>query len=212
MHSRARCAYAFSVFAGQSPYAYPYHCRYIAPTIIVEPHVDSPLMTEEIFGPILPIIGVDSIDAAVGARSRSLPTVNVYLCLYLRGTGGGRTARDPSQLAWAADTFRERAGEAAVRAPPLPLPPPVVTRARVSGRSTSSAPTPRRPRALSTPRRLVRAYAYAFPACPARGIHTYPIAGGVGVNETAFHIVNPYLPFGANGCVFACAAICVSAS
>jgi acyl-CoA reductase-like NAD-dependent aldehyde dehydrogenase len=45
---------------------------YIAPTIVVEPRLDSPLMTEEIFGPILPIISVDSMDAAVrpGPRRR----------------------------------------------------------------------------------------------------------------------------------------------
>ena len=36
--------------------------RFIPPTIVLEPRLDSKLMTEEIFGPILSIITVDSID------------------------------------------------------------------------------------------------------------------------------------------------------
>lgn len=36
----------------------------IEPTLIVDPAPDEPVMTEEIFGPILPIITVDSVDAA----------------------------------------------------------------------------------------------------------------------------------------------------
>jgi aldehyde dehydrogenase (NAD+) len=37
---------------------------YIAPTIIINPSLDSPLMTEEIFGAILPIITIESFDEA----------------------------------------------------------------------------------------------------------------------------------------------------
>lgn len=39
--------------------------RYLAPTIIVDPDLDSPIMNEEIFGPVLPVIGVDSIEDAI---------------------------------------------------------------------------------------------------------------------------------------------------
>ena len=39
--------------------------RYFAPTIVVDPDLASPVMSEEIFGPILPVIGVDSIEDAV---------------------------------------------------------------------------------------------------------------------------------------------------
>ena len=39
--------------------------RYVAPTVIVDPDPASRLMSEEIFGPILPIIEVDSLDAAI---------------------------------------------------------------------------------------------------------------------------------------------------
>ena len=37
----------------------------IEPTVVVDPDVDEPLMREEIFGPILPILAVDSVDQAI---------------------------------------------------------------------------------------------------------------------------------------------------
>ena len=39
--------------------------RYIAPTLLIDPDLGSPVMQEEIFGPLLPVIAVDSIDEAV---------------------------------------------------------------------------------------------------------------------------------------------------
>jgi len=38
--------------------------RYLAPTITVDPSPDAPVMQEEIFGPILPVLAVDGPDAA----------------------------------------------------------------------------------------------------------------------------------------------------
>ncbi|MGY1410609.1 MULTISPECIES: aldehyde dehydrogenase family protein [unclassified Luteimonas] len=49
--------------------------RLFAPTLVLDPDADAPLMREEIFGPILPIVRVDSLDAAiafVNARERPL--------------------------------------------------------------------------------------------------------------------------------------------
>jgi aldehyde dehydrogenase (NAD+) len=49
--------------------------RSIAPTVLVDPDPEAPIMQEEIFGPILPVIAVDSIDAAiefVNARPKPL--------------------------------------------------------------------------------------------------------------------------------------------
>ena len=49
--------------------------RYIAPTILTNVTPDSPIMTDEIFGPILPIIKIKNIDegiAYVNARSKPL--------------------------------------------------------------------------------------------------------------------------------------------
>jgi aldehyde dehydrogenase (NAD+) len=39
--------------------------RYIAPTVVTDVDVDGPLMSEEIFGPILPVVPIPSIDAAI---------------------------------------------------------------------------------------------------------------------------------------------------
>ena len=39
--------------------------RYIEPTLLDEVAVDSPVMSDEIFGPILPIITIDSLDEAI---------------------------------------------------------------------------------------------------------------------------------------------------
>ena len=39
--------------------------RYIAPTILTNVALDAPVMQEEIFGPILPVIAIDSLDDAV---------------------------------------------------------------------------------------------------------------------------------------------------
>jgi aldehyde dehydrogenase (NAD+) len=39
--------------------------RYLAPTVVTDVDVDGPLMGEEIFGPILPVIPVASVDAAI---------------------------------------------------------------------------------------------------------------------------------------------------
>src|SRR6478736_8399558 len=47
----------------------------IQPTVVVDPNLDEPLMTDEIFGPILPVVTVQSLDEAitfVNARSKPL--------------------------------------------------------------------------------------------------------------------------------------------
>jgi aldehyde dehydrogenase (NAD+) len=49
--------------------------RFVAPTITIEPNTDSPVMQEEIFGPILPVLGVEGPNAAkafVAARPKPL--------------------------------------------------------------------------------------------------------------------------------------------
>ena len=49
--------------------------RYVAPTVLVDVPPDAPVMTEEIFGPILPIVEVADLDAAIGwvvARDKPL--------------------------------------------------------------------------------------------------------------------------------------------
>ncbi|MEZ5202922.1 MAG: aldehyde dehydrogenase family protein [Acidimicrobiales bacterium] len=53
--------------------------RVMAPVVIRQPDLDSPLMQEEIFGPLIPIVEVDSIDDAIAfVKARPRP-----LALYL---------------------------------------------------------------------------------------------------------------------------------
>ena len=55
--------------------------RYMEPTVVVDPARDSPVMTTEIFGPVLPVCSVDSLDEAVAfVNGREKP-----LALYFFG-------------------------------------------------------------------------------------------------------------------------------
>ena len=62
--------------------------RVMAPVVVREPELDSPIMQEEIFGPLIPVIEVESIDAAIDfVKARPRP-----LALYLF-TGSEATER-----------------------------------------------------------------------------------------------------------------------
>jgi aldehyde dehydrogenase (NAD+) len=62
--------------------------RWITPAVVVDPDPGSPLMSEEIFGPILPVITVESVPEAIGfINARDKP-----LALYLF-TGSRATER-----------------------------------------------------------------------------------------------------------------------
>ena len=68
--ARARGAAVLPLAGGHDPQA-----RLFAPTLVLDPEPDSALMREEIFGPILPILRVDTLEQAVGfvgARDRPL--------------------------------------------------------------------------------------------------------------------------------------------
>ena len=59
-----------AVVGGQSDAAE----RYIAPTVLVDVSVDSPIMQEEVFGPILPVLEISSVEAVVQwVNSRPTP-------------------------------------------------------------------------------------------------------------------------------------------
>lgn len=51
----------------------------IEPTVVVDPSPDSPLMTEEIFGPVLPVITVDSLDEAIAFVDKRPKPLAAYL-------------------------------------------------------------------------------------------------------------------------------------
>lgn len=62
--------------------------KFIAPTIIDEVQFDSPIMLEEIFGPVLPVIVFDQMDEAVGyVQSKEKPLAFYYF-------GKNRQARE----------------------------------------------------------------------------------------------------------------------
>ncbi|KAG0558470.1 hypothetical protein KC19_10G030700 [Ceratodon purpureus] len=52
---------------------------YIAPTLVENPPLDSPIMSEEIFGPLLPIITVKDFDAAIDLINDKPKPLAVYL-------------------------------------------------------------------------------------------------------------------------------------
>ena len=51
----------------------------IEPTVVVDPAEDEPLMTEEIFGPVLPVLAVKSVEQAVDFVRRRPKPLAVYL-------------------------------------------------------------------------------------------------------------------------------------
>lgn len=53
--------------------------KYLAPTVVLSPSLDSPLMTEEIFGPILPIITVDKISQAIDMVNQRTKPLALYV-------------------------------------------------------------------------------------------------------------------------------------
>ena len=53
--------------------------RYIAPTVLEDVPVDAPVMADEIFGPVLPIIPVSGVDEAIAFVNRRAHPLALYL-------------------------------------------------------------------------------------------------------------------------------------
>jgi aldehyde dehydrogenase (NAD+) len=53
--------------------------RYLAPTLLVDPDPDAPVMQEEVFGPLLPVVSVPSTDAAVDAINAKPKPLALYV-------------------------------------------------------------------------------------------------------------------------------------
>ncbi len=53
--------------------------RFLAPTVLTDVALDSPVMTDEIFGPILPILPVDDIEAAIALINARPKPLALYL-------------------------------------------------------------------------------------------------------------------------------------
>jgi aldehyde dehydrogenase (NAD+) len=58
----------------------------IQPTVVVDPDPDGPLMTNEIFGPILPVLTVKSLDDAIGFINARPKPLSAYLFTKSRDT------------------------------------------------------------------------------------------------------------------------------
>lgn len=52
---------------------------YFSPTLVLDPPLESPLMTEEIFGPVLPLISIGGFDAAVAFVQKRDKPLSAYL-------------------------------------------------------------------------------------------------------------------------------------
>ncbi len=61
------------------------HERYLQPTIVWDPDPESPLMQEEIFGPILPVLPYDTMEEAIAFVARRPPPLALYLFSTRRG-------------------------------------------------------------------------------------------------------------------------------
>jgi aldehyde dehydrogenase (NAD+) len=59
----------------------------IEPTVIVDPDPDEPAMTDEIFGPILPVIEVDSVDEAISFANGRPKPLALYVFSGSKATG-----------------------------------------------------------------------------------------------------------------------------
>ena len=67
--------------------------RYIAPTILDDVSWDSAVMQEEIFGPILPVLEFEDLDAAIQAlQARPKPLALLFLQPGARGRRGARVS------------------------------------------------------------------------------------------------------------------------
>ena len=53
--------------------------RYIAPTVLVDVSPDSAIMQEEVFGPILPVLEIDSVEAVIEFVNRRPPPLGLYV-------------------------------------------------------------------------------------------------------------------------------------
>ena len=53
--------------------------RYVAPTVLQDVRDDAPVLQEEIFGPILPVVPVDSVDAAIAYVNEREKPLALYL-------------------------------------------------------------------------------------------------------------------------------------
>jgi aldehyde dehydrogenase (NAD+) len=70
--------------------------RYQSPTVVVDPELDSALMQEEIFGPILPVLAIDSVEEAIAFVNDRPKPLALYLYSRSKHTADRVLARTSS--------------------------------------------------------------------------------------------------------------------
>jgi aldehyde dehydrogenase (NAD+) len=68
----------------------------LVPTIVVDPQLDSPLMKDEIFGPILPIVTINNIDEAIKFINERDKPLTLYYFGPVNGSNRHRVERETS--------------------------------------------------------------------------------------------------------------------
>lgn len=68
----------------------------IEPTIVVDPDIDEPLMQEEVFGPILPVLTAETLDAAIDFINSRPKPLAAYAFTAARSVGKRFAAEVPS--------------------------------------------------------------------------------------------------------------------
>jgi acyl-CoA reductase-like NAD-dependent aldehyde dehydrogenase len=53
--------------------------RYIAPTVLTDVSLEAPIMQDEVFGPILPVLEIDSVDAVIAWVNSHLRPLGLYI-------------------------------------------------------------------------------------------------------------------------------------
>lgn len=87
--------------------------KYIAPTILVDVNSTDPVMEDEIFGPILPIINVDSAYEAIRFINSRAPALVMYIFtqdkelqdLFIHGTRSGSMCLNDTIMQYAVETL-----------------------------------------------------------------------------------------------------------
>jgi acyl-CoA reductase-like NAD-dependent aldehyde dehydrogenase len=77
---------------------------YVAPTILTEVSADAPVMAEEIFGPILPVLPYETLDATLAAINARSPALALYAFTRNRATADRIIAATRSGSATINDT------------------------------------------------------------------------------------------------------------
>lgn len=85
--------------------------RYLAPTIVENPPPDAPVMREEIFGPILPVVPFDSLDGLLNELATAPKPLALYLFTHDRAMQRRVLDRAPSGGACINDTINHIVGK-----------------------------------------------------------------------------------------------------